>query len=71
MGKIENENVTSEYGDPVVVDDEVFDLGESVGVDLWWLHHLENPNLFDSEIVLVNYCMGSNQLGFEIWNGKG
>ena len=73
MDKIENEHASSDYGDPVVVNDEVFDQGGLVGVDLWLYYHLENPNSFDSESVLVNYCMewrGSNQLKFEIWNGK-
>jgi hypothetical protein len=71
MDKIENEYATSDYGDPAV-NDEAFDRGGLEGDDLW-LHHSENPDLFDSETVLVNYCMerrGSNQLEFEIWNGK-
>jgi hypothetical protein len=73
MDKTENEYAISDYGDPVVVNVEVFDRGGLVGVDLWLYHHLENPNSFDSETVLVNYCTewrGSNQLEFEIWNGK-
>ena len=56
MDKIENEYASSERGDLVVVNDEVFDRGGLVGVDLW-MHHLKSPNLFDSETVLVNYCM--------------
>ena len=39
MDKVENEYATSDYGDPDVVNDKVFDQGGLVGVDLW-LHHL-------------------------------
>ena len=34
MDKVENEYATSDYGDPDVVNDEVFDQGGLVGVDL-------------------------------------
>lgn len=73
MDKIENEHARSDYGDPAVVNDEVFDRDGLVGVDLCLYRHLENPNSFDSETVLANYCVkwrGSNQLEVEIWNGK-
>lgn len=56
MDKIGNDYATSDFADPVVVNDGVFDRGGLVGVDLW-LHHLENPNLLDSETLLVNYSM--------------
>lgn len=63
MDKIVNENATWVSDNPVVVvvvvNDEVFDQGGLVVVDLWLLllYHFENPNLSDSEIVLVNLYM--------------
>ena len=56
MDKVENEYAIFDYGDRVVVNDEVFERVGLVGVDLW-LHHSENPNFFDSVTVLENYCM--------------
>ena len=54
MDKIENEYARSDHGDIDVVNDEVFDRGGLVGVDLYLYHHLEDPNSFDLTTVLVN-----------------